>query len=97
MPVSIELLESSSCGHPSRTLFSRLESELSTWLNDTIHAVCFQADFYNPGPFALLAVLTALCAAVLRISPETLGKPLPDSMIEADRIGREDRMPKLMV
>lgn len=56
-----------------------------------------QADYQQPAPFALLALLTALCAVVLRLSPETLGKPLPDSMVEADLIGREDRIPKNVV
>ena len=53
-----------------------------------------QADYKQPAPFFLLAGLTAICALVLRLSPETLGKPLPDSMIEANLIGRQDRVAK---
>ncbi|XP_022649377.1 organic cation transporter protein-like isoform X2 [Varroa jacobsoni] len=49
------------------------------------------ADIYNPAPFLVLALLTALSGPLIRIAPETLGRPLPDTLLEADQIGQRKR------
>ncbi|OQR69694.1 organic cation transporter protein-like [Tropilaelaps mercedesae] len=86
---TIELLPTAVRGFGLSVCFfvGRSSASLAPFLRDL-------ADIYNPASFFVLAILTAIGGLVVRLALETFGQPLPDSLPEADQIGKKKKRKK---